>query len=436
MVSPAKGSEATTASCTSSVLLLLLLQQQAHISCEARIVGVWTDIENHAEIVGEYLANASAIARSAKLRLAVDAQVGWAFEANTVDPSRPVHQQVMDIADEITLMDYFTSCTNTSAGGGGGACDPTQAIYLAAPWLTYAAFLQKNRNRTVLLDLGVAVDSPWAHGRISSEVELERFFKTTGGFLRGQMGGSSFHNFAIFTGGAYKGIAEAHPCTNATCGPVAQRQSRAIWYYGMFGGHVHSTWKPNNATEMQAAVNWWAARRVTEVYVDQYCIDPTGGCGTAPANVRPSWDAFLHATDTAGIDVYLYVGDGVGPSGGIGGTVPETVSNVAAFCNHSTAASGGRGICGPRLSRIPDFVSGGKSKFPSRAAAAAGCAAAGDVLCTKAELKGHAGCEIGWCSDWKGYWMWQASKGCGNAGYNAARNSSAPAGAWCCQSVR
>ena len=51
------------------VLLLLLLQQLAHLSCEARIVGVWTDIENHAEIVGNYLANASAIARSAKLRL-------------------------------------------------------------------------------------------------------------------------------------------------------------------------------------------------------------------------------------------------------------------------------------------------------------------------------------------------------------------------------
>ena len=129
-----------------------------------------------------------------------------------------------------------------------------------------------------------------------------------------------------------------------------------------------------------------------------------------------------------------YVGDGVGASGGVGGTVPETVANVAAFCNHSAAASGGRGICGPRLSRIPDFVSGGKLKFPSRAAAAAGCAAAGDVLCTKAELKGHAGCEIGWCSDWKGYWMWEASKGCGDAGYNA-RNSSKPAGAWCCQSV-
>ena len=53
-------------------VLLLLPPLQARPS----IVGVWTDIEGHADIVGEYLANASAIARGAGLRLAVDAQVG------------------------------------------------------------------------------------------------------------------------------------------------------------------------------------------------------------------------------------------------------------------------------------------------------------------------------------------------------------------------
>ena len=49
-----------------------------------------------------------------------------------------------------------------------------------------------------------------------------------------------------------------HPCTNATCGPVAQRPSRAIWYYGMFGGHQRSTWKPNNASEIKMVVDWFA----------------------------------------------------------------------------------------------------------------------------------------------------------------------------------
>jgi hypothetical protein len=56
------------------------------------------------------------------------------------------------------------------------------------------------------------------------------------------------------------------------------------------------------------------------------------------------------------------------------------------------------------------------------------------VLCKKVELNGHAGCEVGWCSDWKGFWMDHASKGCGSAGYNA-RTSGNPAGAWCCQSL-
>ncbi len=59
-----------------------------------KITGVWVDIENHAEIVGDYLRNATTVAHSANLRFAVDAQVGWAFEANTVDKARPVHEQV------------------------------------------------------------------------------------------------------------------------------------------------------------------------------------------------------------------------------------------------------------------------------------------------------------------------------------------------------
>ena len=417
--------------------LLLLLQLHPQPS-QGKIVGVWTDIEAHSEIVGEYLANASAIARGAGLRLTVDAQVGWAFEANTVDPSRPVHQQVMDLVDEITLMDYFTACTTSSgasssgsSGPGPGGCDPTQAIYLAAPWLTYAEFLQRTRNRTVLIDVGVAVNVAGEHGRISSEVQLERFFETANGFLRKQnacggktasCGGPSFHNFAIFEDPGYKDIAAAHPCTDATCRPAASRPPRAIWYYGMFGGGQHSTWKPKNASEITTLVDWWAARHVTELYVDQYCIDPTGGCGLAPANVRPSWDAFMRAADAAGIDLYLHAGDDAG------GGVPATVMDVAAYCNRSAA-----GTCGPRLARAPRFFSGGKAKFTSRTAAAAGCATAGNGLCKKAELEGHAGCEVGWCSDWKGFWMDHARKGCGTAGFNARANAD-PAGAWCCQS--
>ena len=188
------------------------------------------------------------------------------------------------------------------------------------------------------------------------------------------------------------------------------------------GEGQHSTWKPKNASEIKTLVNWWAARRVTELYVDQYCIDPTDGCGAAPANVRPSWEAFMRAADTAGIDLYLHVGDTAGPG------VPAAVMNVTAYCNRSAA-----GTCGPRLPPIPRFFSGGQAKFASRDAAAAGCAAAAsDELCTRAELQGHPGCEVGWCSDWKGFWMDHAQKGCGAAAGFNARTSADPAGAWCC----
>ena len=60
----------------------------------ARVTGVWTDIESHEAIVGDYLRNATAEAHKSQLRFAVDAQVGWAIEQNTVDPQRPVHEQV------------------------------------------------------------------------------------------------------------------------------------------------------------------------------------------------------------------------------------------------------------------------------------------------------------------------------------------------------
>jgi hypothetical protein len=43
-------------------LLLLLLLVGSWRAAEAKIVGVWTDIEDHNSIVGDYLRNATAIA--------------------------------------------------------------------------------------------------------------------------------------------------------------------------------------------------------------------------------------------------------------------------------------------------------------------------------------------------------------------------------------
>ena len=69
--------------------------------------------------------------------------------------------------------------------------------------------------------------------------------------------------------------------------------------------------------------------------------------------------------------------------------------------------------------------------YDTRAAALGACKTHGFArLCTKAELKGHQHCDKGWCSDWEGYWMAVAAKGCGDKGYN---EGSGVAGAYCCK---
>ena len=142
------------------LLLALVLVAQRHVApASARVTATWIDVEDHeAIIVGRnasrdrgWLQNATAIAHTAGLRFAADAQVGWAFAGNSADPTRPVHQQVMDIVDEITLMDYFSSCSTAKPEGPAGRCDPTQAMYLAAPWISYGSFLSTTRNHSVLL---------------------------------------------------------------------------------------------------------------------------------------------------------------------------------------------------------------------------------------------------------------------------------------------
>ena len=135
----------------------LLLLQLCFRPCMGRVTGVWTDIESSGHIVGEYLRNATAEAHKARLRFAVDAQVGWAIEQNAVDPHRPVHEQVMDIVDEVTLMDYFTGC-NVALSTATTHCDPTMALFWLGPWLAYANFLLAAKNRTVLIDIGVGMD--------------------------------------------------------------------------------------------------------------------------------------------------------------------------------------------------------------------------------------------------------------------------------------
>ena len=128
-----------------------------------RVTGIWTDIEDTQARGGmtfiETLRQATAVAHTAGLRFAVDAQVGWAFENVTVGASRPTHQEVMDIVDEVTMMDYFSGCVDPLSTEGM-PCHISQAMFWLAPFMTYANFLQRMHNRTVLLDVGLGFYRP------------------------------------------------------------------------------------------------------------------------------------------------------------------------------------------------------------------------------------------------------------------------------------
>ena len=207
----------------------------------------------------------------------------------------------MDIVDEVTLMDYFTGCSELSTSNP--RCDPTMSLFWLAPWLSYANFLLAAKNRTVLIDVGVAMDPANAttghpnypnNHWISSELDLESFFHRSYGSIKSLQGEGPtsgdpgmlppfmkswctvstavrdsrertflvwaacvhtdavfqgdttnrtscdhhrgpFHNFAIFTDGSYRTLAQEKPCPpgHPFCGPAASRPSRAIWWYGL-----------------------------------------------------------------------------------------------------------------------------------------------------------------------------------------------------------
>ena len=146
----------------------------------------------------------------------------------------------------------------------------------------------------------------------------------------------------------------------------------------MFGSNVRTTWKPANQSTIDEIIKWCLERGITELYVDQYCTNPEGGCGGAPPAVRGSWEAFVSAADAAAIDLYLYVGEDAGDG------VPAAVADIATWCRSPTT----QGSCGPRVVHTPKFIS---AKFKTRDEAAKGCAESqGKLLCRKADLAGYS----------------------------------------------
>eukprot|EP01050_Picozoa_sp_SAG11_P009050 SAG11_NODE_829_length_6967_cov_7.039196_4_plen_104_part_00 len=93
------------------MLLPMMLMGLLARVVQARVVGIWTDIEDLAPYGNmsflETIRQATAAAHTGGLRFAVDAQVGWSIENISADSTRPIYMDVMDIVDEVTLMDYF-----------------------------------------------------------------------------------------------------------------------------------------------------------------------------------------------------------------------------------------------------------------------------------------------------------------------------------------
>lgn len=282
--------------------------------------------------------------------------------------------------------------------------------------MSYASFLRSTHNRSVHLDIGIALGS--GHGHVQSELDLEVLLGELGR-LRSEQGGDLIRNFAVFENSGYEAMAKTDPCPptdTKACGPPSTRPTRSVWWYNLLhaAGSVppHAVNMVLNASAQQQIISWCKARHITELYIDQWS-------STDPA-IQKSFEQFVTRSDKAGIDLQLYVGE-VEDARQAG--VPVTVLKVAAWCQSKPE------LCGQRLSTTPHFLGG--YVYRTRQAAATACSGRGMSLCRKAELVGHSMCEAGWTADWEGYWMTTASKGCGRKGFNPHQG---PAGAWCCQS--
>ena len=296
------------------LLRLLLLVGGA----SAKVTGVWIDVEG---IYGTFcphmtggcaprtttfidtLRNATAVAHGQSLRFAVDANVAWATATGTDEAQRPLSQQVMDIVDEITLMDYFDSC-GSSTSDPAMPCDPTDAMINLAPFLSYATWLHNGpRNRTVFVDLGVNIGFPgipganntqWGNSAIKTELQLELFLQRVAKLSNYGTGGNQlFHNVAVFEHMNWLGVASYYPCPGdeqvcALCKSDSQRNhcygrpTRSLWMYDLVGTDNHpASTQPlctafrdgshcdvlNDEAARARFFSWARQRNVNELYV-------------------------------------------------------------------------------------------------------------------------------------------------------------------------
>ena len=376
----------------SRVLLAALLALSHHPrSAGGRVVAVWTDIEAimggrgtpnattpptaadvaRSERFIEVIANASTLAHTGGFRLAVDANAAWSGRVSTDLPLRPLHQQVMDIVDEITLMDYFEDCARWTGPTGGHAddrdtgqrddshlCSIDEAVFNLTPFLIYADFLANQMGHVCLVDTGLSMATQfppgtpnvstagWDNTAIHTELELETFLRR-GNDLTSKFLAQGLHrHFAVFEHINYL-VTSAHwgcPLDHSFCGANTTRPPRALWMYDTLPPDpAHTPMRLCTAypTGNQCGVlgdlaararffDWCAERNIVELYIN---ILPSA---TDKAQ-RAAFTGFVRDCEARGIDVQLDVGEDLTDPAAI----YQRIEGVAAWCKEQPALCGG-----------------------------------------------------------------------------------------------
>jgi hypothetical protein len=355
-------------------LQLLLLCLSWAPPTAGKLVGVWIDVEGpdtppgtgDATVFTRTLAQASSIARKAGLRFAVDAMVGWTHgnmtNADHLGPPRPIYQQVMDIVDEITVMDYFDNCSGVS---NSTPCPIHDATHNAVPFLAYADQLRRRTGRRVLVDIGLIATT--YHGSFRNEFQIESYLEQAQRrFLRPNATlSSAFNKFAFFEYSAYLQIVTAYPCVPAGEPPcstaAAQRPGRALWTYEMLnsthGEYPPRPWRsrpecygPGKKYQCDLLFDsegrrnffaWCKTKHVNELYVQFVPGQPNSPdmLGAAAAFV-----SFVSQANALGIDVQAYSGDNVRPCDpellGMGCAIVNYTASAAEWCGQHKALCG------------------------------------------------------------------------------------------------
>lgn len=291
---------------------------------EGAVIGITSDIEDcdwgHAggcDGLLDALGNASGVVAAAGLglRLSADVSITWSwkpyrYHGKYDNLSRPVHEWIMDIVDEVVLMDYHAGCGESTAA----PCNPVGSFGWSFPYLTYAQSQKVAHDREVLVTFGVGVDPfgpPFKHkDRLHTEQQMEvyldqvtkdmvgcgisRTYRCDAAYGWRQAG--PFHKFMVFTRNGYANLTAAWPCpADEPACAKGKRPPRGAWMYLSFPEEKANVLEP---ARQDALFGWLASHAVNELHLD------VGDFLGTPAS-QAVLAAFIKRLHAAKVDVQL-----------------------------------------------------------------------------------------------------------------------------------